>query len=175
MKQLPNDLELLNELIIQKPEEVVRLLKSNDIKVPLRPTLSIITRLTLVNLPNKAFQDDISRAILDRGESGFIFTAISIGVGLAGIFTSSAQAKKQRQAMMKMKQMELQQQEQLALAGIQAKKETARWQILTDTILEYSKTLQSEGTKRQKDTGLFIGIMAVGLAVIYSTVQIFKK
>jgi hypothetical protein len=175
MNELANDLQLLNNLIINKPLEVLRVLEQNSIKVPSRPTLSILTKLTLINLPNKKFEDDISRAILDRGESGFIFTAISLGIGVASIFTSSAQAKKQREAQMKIKQMELQQAEQLGLAQIQANKELGRLDIIGNSILEYAKALQSESTKRQKDTGLFIGIIGVGLAVIYSAVQIFKN
>ena len=34
--------------------------------------------------------------------------------------------------------------------------------------------LQSEATQRQKDTGLFVGIMGVSLAIIYATTQIFN-
>ena len=74
-----------------------------------------------------------------------------------------------------MKLMELASNEKLTYANIQAMKEQSRIEILTNTILEYGKSLQSESTQRQKDTALFIGIMGVGLAVVYATIQIFKK
>ena len=53
-------------------------------------------------------------------------------------------------------------------------KEQGRIEILTNTITEYSISLQKEATLRQKDTALFVGIMGVGLAVVYATTQIFK-
>ena len=175
MEQLPKDLQSLNVLIINAPQEVLRLLVKNNIKVPSKPTLSILTRLTLKNLTNDKFREDINRAMQDGGESGVVFAIISAVIGIVSIFTSSAAAKRQREAFMRAKQMELQQQEQIALANIQAMKEEGRFTILSNTILEYAKNLQSEGTKRQKDTGLFIGIMGVSLAVIYSAIQIFKN
>ena len=76
--------------------------------------------------------------------------------------------------MLNMKLMDLASNEKLTYANIQAMKEQGRIQIMTDTILAYGQTLQNNATQRQKDTGLFIGIMGVGLAIVYATTQIFK-
>ena len=53
-------------------------------------------------------------------------------------------------------------------------KEQGRIEIATNTVLEYSKNLQNNATAQLRDTTLYIGILAMGLAVMYSTVQIFK-
>ena len=76
--------------------------------------------------------------------------------------------------MLNMKLMELASNEKLTYSNIQAMKEQGRIEILTNTITEYSISLQKEATLRQKDTALFVGIMGVGLAVVYATTQIFK-
>ena len=70
--------------------------------------------------------------------------------------------------------MKLATEEKLTYANIQAMKEQGRIEIATNTVLEYSKNLQNNATAQLRDTGLFIGILAMGLAVMYSTVQIFK-
>jgi len=53
-------------------------------------------------------------------------------------------------------------------------KEQGRIEILTNTIQDYSIALQEQATLRQKDTALFVGIMGVGLAVVYATTKIFN-
>ena len=70
--------------------------------------------------------------------------------------------------------MELASNEKIAFANIQAMKEQNRINILVNTISDYGLALQSEATQRQKDTGLFVGIMGVSLAIIYATTQIFN-
>jgi hypothetical protein len=180
MEKLPIQLQILNDFIWEKPQVVVKLLKENGIKVSSKPTLPEIIRKSVqaVTDENQGFIDDVDREIRTEGESGIIFTTalvvsslISIGSAILG----ASQAKKQRKAMLNMKLMELASNEKLTYANIQAMKEQGRIEILTNTLLEYGKALQSESTQRQKDTGLFIGIMGVGLAVVYATTQIFKE
>ena len=76
--------------------------------------------------------------------------------------------------MLNMKLMELATNEKLTYANIQAMKEQKRIEIMSDTILAYAQSLQSEATQRQKDTALFIGMMGVGLAIVYATTKIFN-
>ena len=85
------------------------------------------------------------------------------------------QAKKQRRLMANLKLAELSNAEKLAMAQINANATNTQIEIYTNSLLEYNKALQGESTQRQRDTGLFVGIMAVGLAIMYATVQIFKK
>tara|TARA_R110000824_G_scaffold6362_2_gene29508 strand:- start:9091 stop:9633 length:543 start_codon:yes stop_codon:yes gene_type:complete len=180
MEKLPIQLQILNDFIWEKPQVVVKLLKENGIKVSSKPTLPEIIRKSVqaVTDENQGFIDDVDREIRTEGESGVIFTTalvVSSLISIGGAIFGASQAKKQRKAMLNMKLMDLASNEKLTYANIQAMKEQGRIEILTNTLLEYGKALQSESTQRQKDTGLFIGIMGVGLAVVYATTQIFKE
>lgn len=177
IEKIPIGLQILNKFIWEKPQMVVDILRKNGIEVSSKPTLPEIIRKSVqaVTDENQGFIVDIDKAIANQGESGFVVTAIMIGISIATAISSGIQAKKQRKAMLNMKLMELASNEKLVYAEIQAMKEQSRIDILTNTILEYGKSLQSESTQRQKDTALFIGIMGVGLAVVYATIQIFKK
>jgi hypothetical protein len=180
MEKLPIRLQILNDFIWEKPQVVVKLLKENGIKVSSKPTLPEIIRKSVqaVTDENQGFIDDVDREIKTEGESGIVFTTalvVSSLISIGGAIFGASQAKKQRKAMLNMKLMELASNEKLTYANIQAMKEQGRIEILTNTLLEYGKALQSESTQRQKDTGLFIGIMGVGLAVVYATTQIFKE
>jgi|TARA_B110000908_G_scaffold20981_1_gene23566 hypothetical protein len=180
MEKLPIRLQILNDFIWEKPQVVVKLLKENGIKVSSKPTLPEIIRKSVqaVTDENQGFIDDVDREIKTEGESGIVFTTalvVSSLISIGGAILGASQAKKQRKAMLNMKLMELASNEKLTYANIQAMKEQGRIEILTNTLLEYGKALQSESTQRQKDTGLFIGIMGVGLAVVYATTQIFKE
>ena len=176
-QKLPLGLQILNKFIWEKPQIVVDILQKNGIEVSSKPTLPEIIRKSVqaVTDENQGFIDDTDKAIASQGESGFVVTALMIGISIASTVLGGIQAKKQRRAALNMKLMELASNEKLVYAEIQAMKEQARIEILTNTILEYGKALQSESTQRQKDTALFIGIMGVGLAVVYATIQIFKK
>ncbi len=180
MERLPIQLEKLNDFIWEKPQVVVSILKKNGISVSSRPILPEIIRKSVQGITdeNIGLIEDLDLAIQNDGESNVIFTGallvsslISVGSAIFG----ASQAKKQRRAMLNMKLMDLASNEKLTYANIQAMKEQGRIEILTNTLLEYGKALQSESTQRQKDTGLFIGIMGVGLAVVYATTQIFKE
>ena len=179
MERLPIQLQLWNNFIWAKPQVVVEILKKNGISVSSRPTLPELIEKSVQGISdgNQGLIDDIDAVLKDDGYRGVIFTTglvvsslISIGSAIFG----ASQAKKQRRAMLNMKLMELASNEKLTYANIQAMKEQGRIEILTNTIQDYSISLQKEATLRQKDTALFIGIMGVGLAVVYATTQIFK-
>ena len=173
---LPVQLQLLNDFIFEKPHIMVEILENNGIKVSNRPTLPEIIRKSLqaINDNNQAFVDEVDLAIKTEGEKGFVFTAISIGLSIGSAIFGASQAKKMRRAMLNAKLMELASNEKIAFANIQAMKEQNRINILVNTISDYGLALQSEATQRQKDTGLFVGIMGVSLAIIYATTQIFN-
>lgn len=179
MEQLTQQLEILNNFIWEKPQVVVDILKKNGIEVSSAPTLPEIIDKSVqaVNNDNKKFVEDITKAIQSGGESNFdpITLGVSALLSIGSAIFGSAQAKKQRDLQKSTTLMKLASDEKLALANIQAMKEQGRVDIMSNTILSYAKSLQSEATQRQKDTSLFIGMMAVGLAVIYSTIQVFKK
>ncbi len=179
LNDLPIQLQLWNNFIFEKPQIVVKILKKNGIRVSSKPTLPELIQKSVKGISdgNQGLIDDIDATLKDDGYRGIIFTTglvvsslISIGSAIFG----ARQAKKQRRAALNMKLMELASNEKLTYANIQAMKELSRIEILTNTIQSYSESLQREATLRQKDTALFIGIMGVGLAVVYATTQIFK-
>ena len=179
MERLPIQLQLWNNFIWEKPQVVVKMLEKNGISVSSKPTLPELIQKSVQGITdgNQGLIDDIDEVLEDNNEAGVVFTTalvvsslISIGSAIFG----ASQAKKQRRAMLNMKLMELASNEKLTYANIQAMKEQGRIEILTNTIQDYSIALQKESTLRQKDTALFVGIMGVGLAVVYATTQIFK-
>ena len=178
MKKLPYQLQILNNFIYEKPHIVVRILKENGIKVSNRPTLPEIINLSVQAIANdnKEFVEDVYKAIETGDESNFdpITLGVSAVLSIGSAIFGSKQAEKQRQAMFNAKLMELESTERLTREQIQAMKETERLKILSNTLTDYALGLQGESTKRQRDTALFVGIMGVGLAVMYATIQLFK-
>lgn len=176
MEKLPYQLQILNDFIWEKPQVVVQILKDNGIRVSSKPTLPEIINKSVkaIDDNNEGFLLDVNKAINNDGELSFVIAA-TVALSVGNAILGAQQAKKQRRLQMTTTLMQLASNEKLSLAEIQAMKETARAEILSNTILSYAEILQTESTKRQKDTALFIGIMGVGLAVVYATIQIFKK
>ena len=176
MEKLPIQLQLWNNFIFEKPQVVVQMLERNGIKVSSRPTLPELIQKSVQGIldENQGLVDDIDEVLKDDNEEGFVLTAIAIGTSIVSAFVGARQAKKNRQAMLNMKLMELSSNEKLTYANIQAMKEQGRIEILTNTIQDYSIALQEQATLRQKDTALFVGILGVGLAVVYATTKIFN-
>lgn len=176
--KLPVQLQILNQFIWEKPQVVVKILKKNGIKLSNKPILPEIIQKSVQALvdDNNQFVTDITNAINTNDEASFdpITLSIMAVVSISTAVIGAEQAKKQRQADLNAKQMELALNEKLTLAQIQAMKEQGRIKIMSDTILFYAQSLQSESTQRQKDSALFVGIMAVGLAIVYATTKIFN-
>ena len=179
MNELPVQLQKLNNFIQDKPVVVLDILKKNGIKIPNKPTFNDISRLsfTAVYDDNEQFVKDVTQAIQNEGESNFdpVTLTVSALLTIGSSIFGSRQAKKQRQLMANLKLAELSNAEKLAMAEIDANLTKAEIEIYANTFLKFNQSMQSESTARQRDTALFVGIMGVGLAVMYATVQIFKK
>jgi hypothetical protein len=65
--------------------------------------------------------------------------------------------------------------EKLAEEKIRAEQETARLQILANTLLAYRETLQKESTARLKDTWLYVTGLGIGLGILYGVYLIGSK
>lgn len=177
MQRLPIVLQKWNNFIWEKPQVVVKILEKNGIKVSSKPTLPELIKKSMVGVANgnEGLINDIDYVIENGDYNGLvILTAIAIGTSIASTIIGAVQGKKMRQAQLNIALMNLASNEKLTYANIQAMKEQGRIDILTNTIETYSIALQQEATLRQKDTALFIGIMGVGLAVLYSAIQVFK-
>lgn len=178
MKKLPYQLQILNNFIYEKPHIVVRILKENGIKVSNKPTLPEIINLSVQAIAddNKRFVEDVYKAIETGDEANFdpITLGVSAILSIGSAVLGAKEAEKQRQAMYNAKLMEVQSNERLSREKIQALKEIERLKIFQNTLTTYALGLQGQSTKRQRDTALFVGIMGVGLAVMYATIQLFK-
>lgn len=176
MKKLPYHLQILNKFIFEKPAVVVRILKENGIKVSNRPILPEIIDLSVQAIAdkNEGFIKDVYNTIENEDESNFATIAISAALSIGSAIASSKQAKKQREAMYNATLMKLQAEQRLSDKELQVEKELGTLKILTDSLNYYADSLQDNATIRQRDTALFIGIMGVGLAVMYATIQLFK-
>ncbi len=179
MEKLPVQLQKLNDFIWEKPQVVVRILQDNGIKVSSKPTLPEIINKSVQAIvdDNEKFVRDVYTSMENDGEATFdpITLGVSAVLSIGSAIFGAQQAKKMRRATLNAKLMELASNEKLTYANIQAMKEQGRIEIMTNTLLMYAQSLQSESTQRQRDTALFVGIMGVGLAVVYATIQIFKK
>lgn len=177
MQRLPIVLQKWNNFIWEKPQVVVKILEKNGIKVSSKPTLPELIKKSMVGVANgnEGLINDIDYVIENGDYNGLvILTAIAIGTSIASTIIGAVQGKKMRKAQLNISLMNLASNEKLTYANIQAMKEQGRIDILTNTVETYSIALQQEATLRQKDTALFIGIMGVGLAVLYSAIQVFK-
>lgn len=179
MNKLPVQLEILNNFIWEKPEVVVEILKNNGISVSNKPTYPEIIEKSVkaIRDDNKGFVEEVFKAIETQDEANFdpVTLGVSALLSIGSAIFGSRTAKKNRQAMLNAKLMELATEEKLTYAQISAMKTQGRINIATNTILDYAKNLQNNATAQLRDTGLFIGMMAMGLAVVYATIQIFKK
>ena len=179
MNKLPVQLEILNNYIWEKPHIVVEILKNNGISVSDKPTYDEIIFLSVnaIKDDNKEFVRQVYEAI--KSDDNVNFDPITLGVSallsIGSAIFGGRQAKKNRQAMLNATLMQLATQEKLTRAEISAMKETKRIEIASNTVLQYSQNLQNNASVQLRDTGLFVGIMAVGLAIMYSVTQIFKK
>jgi hypothetical protein len=177
MQRLPIVVQKWNNFIWEKPQVVVKILEKNGIKVSSKPTLPELIKKSMVGVANgnEGLINDIDYVIENGDYNGLvILTAIAIGTSIASTIIGAVQGKKMRKAQLNIALMNLASNEKLTYANIQAMKEQGRIDILTNTVETYSIALQQEATLRQKDTALFIGIMGVGLAVLYSAIQVFK-
>ena len=65
--------------------------------------------------------------------------------------------------------------EKLFYEKIRAEQETARLQILTNTLLAYRTTLQKESTARIKDTWLYVTGLGIGLGILFGVYLIGSR
>ena len=57
--------------------------------------------------------------------------------------------------------------EKLSEEKIRAEQETARLNILANTLLAYRSTLQKESTARLKDTWLYVTGLGIGIGILF--------
>ena len=167
----------LQRFIFEKPEVVKSILERSGYKMSNKVTLDEITQKTYqaLFLKNKKFAIALDNAILNDGENPFVMTAIAVGMSLASTVMGSVQAKKQRELQRQITLAELENVKLLAEEEIRIQGETARTEILANSLTAYRIALQKESTERSKNVYVYLAVIGVVLMGMYGIVLTFKE
>ena len=170
----------INDFIYDKPDVAVVILQQYGYNIDLQTaTLPQITKLVYGALyvnEDQPFAKSLLNAIESNGENnvvGAIAGAVISSV-VGGIF-GAKEGKRNRDLQKKLALAQLSMDEKLSEEKIRAEQETARLQILANTLLAYRETLQKESTARLKDTWLYVTGLGIGLGILYGVYLIGSK
>lgn len=170
----------INDFIYEKPDVAVVILQQFGYDIDLKTaTLPQITKLVYTALyisQNEAFAQALESAILTDGESNIVGAiAVSVIGSVAGGLFGASEGKKNRDLQKKLALAQLSMNEKLSSEKLRAEQETARLNILANTLLAYRETLQKESTARLKDTWLYVTGLGIGLGILYGVYLIGSK
>jgi hypothetical protein len=173
----------INDFIYDKPDVAVVILQQYGYNIDLQTaTLPQITKLVYGALyvnEDQAFAQALDNAIANDGENNIAPLLVSAGVSIlgsvAGGLFGSSEGRKNRELQKKIALAQLSMDEKLSAEQLKAQQETARLQILANTILSYRETLQKESTARLKDTWLYVTGLGIGLGILYGVYLIGSK
>lgn len=162
----------INDFIYEKPDVAVVILQQFGYDINLKTaTLPQITKLVYTALyinQDKPFAEALDNAIANDGENNVvagIVVAIASSV-IGGVF-GGIEGDKNRDLQKKLALAQLSMEEKLSEEKIRAEQETARLNILANTLLAYRSTLQKESTARLKDTWLYVTGLGIGLGILF--------
>ena len=170
----------INDFIYDYPDVAVVILQQFGYDIDLQTaTLTQITKLVYSALyinEDEEFAQALDNAIVNEGQNNVVVALVGAVVGsvVSGIMGAS-EGRKNRDLQKKLALAQLSMSEKLAEEKIRAEQETARLQILANTLLEYRKTLQKESTARLKDTWLYVTGLGIGLGILYGVYLIGSK
>ena len=170
----------INDFIYEKPDVVVVILQQFGYDINLKTaTLPQITKLVYTALyinQDKPFAEALDNAIANDGENNIIAgVVVAIASSLIGGVFGGIEGDKNRDLQKKLALAQLSMEEKLAEEKIRAEQETARLNILANTLLAYRTTLQKESTARLKDTWLYVTGLGIGLGILYGVYLIGSK
>lgn len=173
----------INDFIYEKPDVAVVILQQFGYDIKLQTaTLPQITKLVYSALyinEDEAFAQALDNAMQNDGENNIAPILISAGVSiigsLAGGLFGASEGDKNRALQKKIALAQMSINEKLSSEKLIAEQETARLQILTNTILAYRTTLQKESTARIKDTWLYVTGLGIGLGILFGVYLIGSK
>lgn len=170
----------INDFIYEKPDVAVVILQQFGYDIDLQTaTLPQITKLVYSALyisQNEAFAQALESAMLNDGENNIVgaIAGAVISSAIGGIFGAS-EGRKNRDLQKKLALAQLSMNEKLSSEKLRAEQETARLNILANTLLAYRETLQKESTARLKDTWLYVTGLGIGLGILYGVYLIGSK
>ena len=170
----------INDFIYDYPDVAVVILQQFGYDIDLQTaTLPQITKLVYSALyinQDEEFAQALDNAMANNGESNVVGAIVGAIAGsvIGGIFGAS-EGNKNRVLQKKIALAQLSMSEKLAEEKIRAEQETARLQIMANTLLAYRETLQKESTARLKDTWLYVTGLGIGLGILYGVYLIGSK
>ena len=145
----------INDFIYEQPDVVVVILQQYGYNIELKTaTLPQIISLVYTAIYNndKPFLEAFDNAMLNDGNNNFVVAIATAVIGSAvSYFGGAEEGRKNRDLQKDIAIAQLSVQEKLAGEKLRIEQETARFDILANTLLEYRKTLQSESTARLKE------------------------
>lgn len=161
----------INDFIYEQPDVVVVILQQYGYNIELKTaTLPQIISLVYTAIYNndKPFLEAFDNAMLNDGNNNFVVAIATAVIGSAvSYFGGAEEGRKNRDLQKDIAIAQLSVQEKLAGEKLRIEQETARFDILANTLLEYRKTLQSESTARLKDTWLYVTGLGIGLGILF--------
>ena len=175
MEKLTESEQKIADFIYDYPDVVVKILNDNGYDIAMStatlPKINELTYKALIIDENIDFANSLDNAITNDGYSNIIplvvMGVVSLASSVIGGLFGSSQAEKQRELQKNIALAGLAQNEKLTMEKIRAESETARSQILVNTIKEYRIALQKEGTARVKDTWIYVTGLGIGIGIIY--------
>lgn len=172
------------DFIYQKPELVVAILKESGYDISIdTATLRQINELTLTALFNEE-QPFTSKFISIYSSEGYLnFEPVSMSIMAGASIVSSIiggarakkEAKKQRELQKAMFLTDLTSKEKLKYEELKLLGETERTKILANSMLDYRVALQEQGTKRLKDTWIYLVGAGLGVSLFYGIFVLSKE
>ena len=162
----------INDFIYDKPDVVVVILQQYGYEINMQTaTLPQITKLVYTALyinQDEPFAIALENAIANDGENNIIVgLAVAIVSSVVSGVLGAKEGDKNRELQKKLALAQLSMDEKLAEEKIRAEQETARLNILANTLLAYRTTLQKESTARIKDTWLYVTALGIGLGILF--------
>jgi hypothetical protein len=173
----------INDFIYDYPDVAVVILQQFGYDIDLRTaTLPQITKLVYSALyisQDEQFAQALDNAMANEGQNNIIPLVVGavvslVGSVIGGLFGAS-EGRKNRELQKKLALAQMAMDEKLFMEKIRAEAETARLQILTNTLLAYRINLQKESTARLRDTWLYVTGLGIGLGILYGVYLISSK
>lgn len=162
------------QFIVDHPDIALRLLREHSIAIKGPVTLDAITKAVYPEIyeGNRPFILAFRKAMANDGYHNFepISLGVSAGLSIISSVLGAGQAKKQRELMKAIALAQLSNEKYIRETEIRTQAETERERILLTSLAQYQTDLQKESTTRLRDAGIYVGILAAGISIIWGTV-----
>jgi carboxylesterase type B len=182
MEQMNPNSKKIADFIYEKPEVMVVLLKKYGYDIDLKTaTLQKINEYTFNELYSGRleFAQDLDKTIANEGYANIIplvvGALVSIGTSIFSASQAKKQAEKDRQAQKDIASANLASEEKFKYEQLRTESETARTQILANSMNQNRATLYKESTQRISDTWLYVLAMGGSVGILWGLTLMASK